>query len=240
MGQVSIPSQPGQLGPGSFANPTAVVGLAAVNGIALTAMRSDAAPALSQAITPTWTGVHIFAGANTDFTSGPVRLTSDSQELQIGAGQDFRLSFDGTNSLIQNLGTALRVDSTSTEIIQTVAGSAVGFDIQNLSANNASYVQARFRNDAGRRLGIFVFSSTWAGGALVPNGPVGEQAFLDSDTIPLVLNANQIYVSGALHLINTTTAAAASAGGAALPATPQGFVVVDINGTSRKIPYYPT
>lgn len=43
-----------------FANPTASLGLAAVNGVATTAMRSDGAPALSQAIAPTWTAQHIF------------------------------------------------------------------------------------------------------------------------------------------------------------------------------------
>jgi hypothetical protein len=36
------------------------------------------------------------------------------------------------------------------------------------------------------------------------------------------------------------TAATASAGGATLPATPQGFVTVQLNGTERKIPYYVT
>lgn len=43
------------------ANPTGAVGLTAVNGAAATWMRSDAAPALSVAITPTWSGQHIFA-----------------------------------------------------------------------------------------------------------------------------------------------------------------------------------
>ncbi len=43
------------------ANPTGTIGLAAVNGTAATPMRSDAAPALSQAITPTWTNVHTFS-----------------------------------------------------------------------------------------------------------------------------------------------------------------------------------
>lgn len=47
-----------------FANPTASVGLAAVNGVATTFMRSDAAPALSQSITPTWTGLHTWDTAN--------------------------------------------------------------------------------------------------------------------------------------------------------------------------------
>lgn len=45
----------------SAANPISSIGLAAVNGSAGTYMRSDAAPALSQAITPTWSANHIFS-----------------------------------------------------------------------------------------------------------------------------------------------------------------------------------
>jgi hypothetical protein len=40
------------------ANPSAPIGLTAVNGSASTFMRSDGAPALSVAIAPTWTGNH--------------------------------------------------------------------------------------------------------------------------------------------------------------------------------------
>jgi hypothetical protein len=43
------------------ANPSATIGLSATNGSATTYMRSDAAPALSQAITPTWTQAHTFS-----------------------------------------------------------------------------------------------------------------------------------------------------------------------------------
>lgn len=52
----------GKLGGGStsFADPTASVGLTAVNGSASTAMRSDAAPALDVTISPTWSGNHTF------------------------------------------------------------------------------------------------------------------------------------------------------------------------------------
>lgn len=46
------------------ANPSASTGLTAVNGSAATFMRSDAAPALSQAITPTWTNPHTFTPAS--------------------------------------------------------------------------------------------------------------------------------------------------------------------------------
>lgn len=45
----------------SAANPSASVGLSAVNGSAATFLRSDGAPALSQSIAPTWTGVHTFS-----------------------------------------------------------------------------------------------------------------------------------------------------------------------------------
>lgn len=43
--------------------PTVTVGLVAKAGVAVTAIRSDGAPALDQAITPTWTGAHVFAAA---------------------------------------------------------------------------------------------------------------------------------------------------------------------------------
>ena len=47
----------------SGANPTASVGLTAVNGSATTYLRSDGAPALDVTIAPTWSGVHTFTQA---------------------------------------------------------------------------------------------------------------------------------------------------------------------------------
>jgi hypothetical protein len=60
----------------SFANPSASVGLSTVNGSATTAMRSDGAPALSQAIVPTWTGTHTFNNSTYSalFTGGKVGI----------------------------------------------------------------------------------------------------------------------------------------------------------------------
>lgn len=52
-------------GGGSVANPSATIGLVAVNGSASSAIRSDGAPALSQTIVPTWTGTHTFSGTGT-------------------------------------------------------------------------------------------------------------------------------------------------------------------------------
>lgn len=52
-----------------FGDPTSQVGLAATNGSATTAMRSDASPPLNQTIAPTWTGKHTFtlAGSGVDY-----------------------------------------------------------------------------------------------------------------------------------------------------------------------------
>lgn len=52
------------------ADPTATIGLTAVNGSAATFMRSDASPALSQAIAPVWTGSHTFTSLGTATVPG--------------------------------------------------------------------------------------------------------------------------------------------------------------------------
>lgn len=49
----------------SPSNPTASVGLSAINGSATTYMRSDASPKINVDITPTWTGTHTFGNTGT-------------------------------------------------------------------------------------------------------------------------------------------------------------------------------
>jgi hypothetical protein len=58
-------------------NPTASVGLSAVNGSAATFLRSDGAPALSVSIAPTWTGAHTFS-----YTGGtPVTVNAAANQI---------------------------------------------------------------------------------------------------------------------------------------------------------------
>lgn len=78
------------------ANPTASVGLAAVNGSASTFMRSDAAPALSVAITPTWSGLHTF-GAGLTISAGVFTLNAHTLALSANA------TVGGTNTGDQTL-----------------------------------------------------------------------------------------------------------------------------------------
>ena len=65
----------------SPANPTASVGLAAVNGSAATFMRSDAAPKLDVSISPTWTGTHTF--------NGPCQFNGGTDLLPSGTNGQF-------------------------------------------------------------------------------------------------------------------------------------------------------
>ncbi len=72
------------------ANPSASAGLSAVNGSASTFMRSDGAPAISQSIVPTWTGVHTYSAlpvfnAGGDFpASTQITLNGSGGALKVG------------------------------------------------------------------------------------------------------------------------------------------------------------
>lgn len=76
------------------ANPTASVGLTAVNGSASTFLRSDGAPALDQGIVPTWTGIHTWG-------SGLARMTSPRVTTGIlDANGNSMLAFSPTASAV--------------------------------------------------------------------------------------------------------------------------------------------
>lgn len=75
------------------ANPSASVGLAAVNGAAVTFMRSDAAPPLDQTIGPTWTGQHLWTKTLYCNASGAVAFALNS------SGTNFaQIQNDGPNT----------------------------------------------------------------------------------------------------------------------------------------------
>lgn len=73
-------------GGGTPADPTGTVGLSAVNGVLTTYMRSDAAPPLSQAIVPTWTGIHTFTNGVTTGTTSTSGSVFNYNALTTGTG----------------------------------------------------------------------------------------------------------------------------------------------------------
>lgn len=103
-----------------FANPTAMVGLTAVNGnpATTTAMRSDAAPALDQGITPVWTNLHTFSPpANTlaIWVTGSSITGANSQSLI-----DFRGTWDTTGTPAAILVDVTRINTGASAALMTL------------------------------------------------------------------------------------------------------------------------
>lgn len=115
-------------GSGSVANPTGTIGLAAVNGSASSALRSDGAPALSQAISPTWTGNHTFApsSGNTLFSAGNVGVGSATpgQILDV-TGTVRATSFSGSGAALTGISGSLS-GMTTNSVQKATSSSTIG------------------------------------------------------------------------------------------------------------------
>ena len=117
------------------ANPTASVGLTAVPGSATTFLRSDGAPALSQAIVPTWTGLHTFNGGLTIGTlSGLLKATSGVVSTATSS-TDYAPATTGTSAqLLANNGTG--------GFSNVTVGSGLSLSAGTLSASGSSGVSS--------------------------------------------------------------------------------------------------
>jgi hypothetical protein len=106
-------------GTGAFANPTGAIGLTAVNGSALTAMRSDAAPPLSasvqSALTGTNNGVALGTGAF-GFNTAPLGTNNQAFMGNTGGAPGFRSLVGADIPTLQNLLGTLPVGSGGTGV----------------------------------------------------------------------------------------------------------------------------
>lgn len=118
------------------ANPTASVGLSAVNGSAATFMTSDSAPPLSQSIVPTWTGAHTFTGSIPQVTLGS-SSTSNSGELQLNG------STSGNSLISVNSTGNLTILSASTLTLNT---GCIVDSSGNLTANTLALTTGQYAN----------------------------------------------------------------------------------------------
>lgn len=110
------------------ANPTGTIGLVAVNGSATTFLRSDGAPALSQAIAPTWTASHTFSktyaagasavqlsSASPSFALRETDGAADNQIWLVTAGSE-QWQLLTANDAEGAFGTAMTVDRTGATV----------------------------------------------------------------------------------------------------------------------------
>lgn len=134
-------------GGGTAANPTASVGLTAVNGVATTYMRSDAAPALDVTIAPTWSGLHTFSQRITNTSTISAAATT-------GAYTYGALSYSDSNNLA---------------VLQSNVGAYNQLIVQNTSAGLAASADLTISNNNGTATTFYgnfgMNSSGWLGTA---------------------------------------------------------------------------
>lgn len=137
-------------GGGTAANPTATIGLSAVNGSATTYMRSDAAPVLSTSISPTMTGAWTFSQTN-NLSSGVgigVGITNTINQTSTAGFTDLLISRTNTapGSGVQKLldlqvagSTVFTVGTTGGLSIPNAGGSFAGSVSTFLFSSSSTY-----------------------------------------------------------------------------------------------------
>lgn len=122
----------------SGANPSASTGLSAVNGSAGTFMRSDGAPALSQAIAPTWTNQHIFSATiGWSVSSAAPRATFNETDQ----ASDEKLWDLALDAKILTLRTRTDADGAGVNILAATRGTGTAITAINLgnATNNPTF-----------------------------------------------------------------------------------------------------
>lgn len=180
------------------ANPTGTIGLSGVNGSASTFLRSDGAPPLSQAIIPTWTGLHTFnagltstAGTNSiapfvDSVDGVTPLNNINQVVAAGTAYTMTATYGsitfGTTSpilTIANAGTyAIYVDVQ----LNLVGATYVTYDSASIKLRRTNNTAADL---AGSTFGTFIptISTITAVGPYLHVGPIKYTTTGTTDTI---------------------------------------------------------
>jgi hypothetical protein len=139
----------------SVANPTATIGLTTINGSATTAMRSDAAPALSQAISPTWSGSHTFVNqitalANIQANGSIISINAAGTGPTVGAHVS---GVEGIYLVANNSGGTVVGMPNGGYGLATLAGSNISFCLNGIiraqSTPTGFYTSGAFRSDGG-------------------------------------------------------------------------------------------
>jgi hypothetical protein len=171
------------------ANPTASVGLTAVNGTALTFMRSDAAPPLSQAIVPTWSGVHTWS-AQARFASG----TEAAPGISFDADQDCGFHRPAGNQVTLSLGGADTVEFVSGGIPVRITGTS--------DATQPSCRFAHYTTDFATERGYWGYPTSTTDGMIMRN-IVGDTIQLRTSSNTTVIEAGTDYAEFAAAIVES-------------------------------------
>lgn len=160
------------------ANPSSKVGLTAVNGMASTAMASDSAPPIDQAISPTWTGTHTFANQIVITGHNPVLVT---RQVIAGTG----LTGGG----------ALSADVTINIGLVAIANGGTG----QTSANAA--LNALLPSQTGAASKVLTSNGTSTSWATPTVGTVTSVGLADASTAPIyTISGSPVTAAGTLSI----------------------------------------
>ncbi len=206
------------------------------------------------------------SGGNTITAGGNIRLDGGTS----GGSNKISLRVDATDVLTINSATDVAITSTTGLGINAAPGSTNIFlarrdqngllrtIITNASAGGSASVESSLSTNAGdfnlqalsTAAGAYCQISTDAGftsGLRIATLGAGTLTFYTNSTVAASIDGTTQAVTIGTpatttikHALNSLLAATASVGASVLPLTPEGFWVVTINGTDRKIPYYPT
>jgi hypothetical protein len=208
-------------GGGTPANPTASVGLTAVNGSATTYMRSDAAPALSQAIAPTWTAQHIFSQATTiasatAATLDDVKVAAATTTITGNTGSPItRLAKTGLYRPTMTDSSAVTVTDAATLYIDNSPLAAGSATITNawslLVGSGASKLQATTINGALTYGGVTLSNAVTGTGAMVLGSGNPTITLANGTGLPISTGVSGLGTGVATFLATPSSANLASA-----------------------------
>lgn len=200
------------------ANPTAQVGLTAVNGAAATFMRSDAAPPIDQAIAPTWTGLHTFTAVITASGISVTGVTVTANGLYLPSPNTLGFTTNGTTRGSINAAGNWVINAPASGValsVNAVSGThSMQIDDSAGTAHNAGYLELPSNVQTGNYTAVLADS----GKSIIMNGttltatiPVNGSVPYPIGTVLTFININAsalsiaIAVGGTLYLVATTT-----------------------------------
>lgn len=195
----------GAAGGATGANPTASVGLTTVNGVAATFLRSDGAPALDQAIVPTWTGLHTFNNGVTTGSGSTSGTVFNYNSLTTGTGANFSSSSITSGSIVNIVSTST-AGATGIEGLNIAMSGANGTTAQTVTGATISVTNTNATSGKNYALSLAASGAT-GGAATGPNRAIdvtaGQAVFSDgSNLLPSV--AFQTNPGTGMYLISST------------------------------------
>lgn len=236
---------------GSIASPYATIGIGGIGATYPIILSPPAGTYALQIDGATFAAISMNASGATGFTSdfyifqntgaagsgGSFIGTRNANAINFQTNSTTRLSLDGVGNLTNSVSGTVIFSTTSSGMFCNSWGSQSG--VQTIVASSGLSINGGTTITSG---GLSVTGGTTlsaASGVALSVGLVAGQPSIACSTIQCN-GAAVTASSGAVNYGGTISATATAGGGAAVPATVAGFIIINVAGTARKIPFFAT